>query len=104
METDAVVKLGIVLDLTVLVPPYLVAAVLLWRRRPWGFVLATLVLVSSVLHQVSYPVALIAQKLAGAPDAVTFDPLEPVILLVYVAATVGLLAGRRRVPASNDGG
>jgi hypothetical protein len=104
VETDTVVKLGIVLDLTVLVPLYLVAAVLLWRRRPWGFVLATLVLVSGVLHQVSYLVALIAQKLAGVPDAVAFDPLEPAILLLYVAATVGLLAGRRRVPASNDGG
>jgi hypothetical protein len=104
VETDTVVKLGIVLDLTVLVPLYLVAAVLLWRRRPWGFVLATLVLVSGVLHQVSYLVALIAQKLAGVPNAVAFDPLEPAILLLYVAATVGLLAGRRRVPASNDGG
>jgi hypothetical protein len=104
VETDTVVKLGIVLDLTVLVPLYLVAAVLLWRRRPWGFVLATLVLVSGVLHQVSYLVALIAQKLAGVPDAVAFDPLEPAILLLYVAATVGLLAGRRRVPASHDGG
>ena len=104
VETDTVVHLGIVLDLTVLVPLYLVAALLLWRRRPWGFVLATLVLVSGVLHQVSYLIALIAQRLADVPDAVAFDPLEPAILLLYVAATVGLLAGRRRVPASNDGG
>lgn len=104
VETDTVVKLGVVLDLTVLVPLYMVAAVLLWLRRPWGFVLATLVLVSGVLHQVSYLVALIGQKLAGVPDAVAFDPLEPAILLLYVTATVGLLAGRRRVPASNDGG
>lgn len=46
VETETVVHLGIVLDLTVLVPLYLIAAVLLWRRRPWGFVLATLALVS----------------------------------------------------------
>lgn len=104
VETDTVVHLGIVLDLTVLVPLYAVAAVLLWRRRPWGFVLATLVLVSGVLHQVSYLVALIAQTSARVPGAVTFDPVEPVILLLYVAATVGLLAGRRAPAASNDGG
>jgi hypothetical protein len=98
VETDPVVHLGIVLDLTVLVPLYAVAALLLWRRRPWGFVLATLVLVSGVLHQVSYLVALLAQTSAGVPDAVAFDPVEPVILLLYLAATVGLLAGRRGSP------
>ena len=104
VETDTVVHLGIVLDLTVLVPLYLVAAVLLLRRRPWGFVLATVALVSGVLHQVSYLVALIAQDIAGVPGAVAFDPLEPAILLLYVAATVGLLTGRRRAPTSSDGG
>jgi hypothetical protein len=35
-ETDTVVHLGMALDLTLLVPLYAAAAVLLWRRAPWG--------------------------------------------------------------------
>ena len=103
VETDTVVHLGIVLDLTVLVPLYLLAAVLLWRRRPWGFVLATLALLSGVLHQVSYLVALIVQYTARVPGAVPFDPLEPAILLLYTGASIGLLLGRR-THAPTDGG
>ena len=88
VETDTVVHLGIVL---------------LWRRRPWGFVLATLALLSGVLHQVSYLVALIVQYTARVPGAVPFDPLEPAILLLYTGASIGLLLGRR-THAPTDGG
>ena len=36
VETDTVVRLGMALDLTLLVPLYAAAAALLWRRAPWG--------------------------------------------------------------------
>lgn len=39
-------RLGAVLDLSLLVPAYLLAAVGLWRRRAWGYLLATVVLVA----------------------------------------------------------
>ena len=96
VETDLVVHLGIVLDLTVLVPAYAAAALLLWRRRPWGYVLGVVLLVSGLLHQVSYMVALLFQSAAGVPGAVAFDPVEPVILLLYAAAVAALLVGLRR--------
>ena len=91
VESDAVVHLGIVLDLTVLVPLYSVAAVLLWRRLDGGFVLGVVALVAGILHQVSYVVALIFQYVADVPGSVVMDPIEPMIVLLYGVATVLLL-------------
>lgn len=103
VENESVVHLGIVLDLTLLVPLYAMAAVLLWRRREWGYVLATVALVAGSLHQVSYLVALLFQDTAGVPGAVAFDPLEPVILLLYAGAAIALLLGRSGRPAPTQG-
>lgn len=91
VESDTVVHLGIVLDLTILVPLYAAAAVLLWRRRAVGLVLAALALVAGTLHQVSYVAALLLQHAADVPGSVVMDPFEPVILLLYVVATAVLL-------------
>jgi hypothetical protein len=90
VETDQVVQLGIVLDLAVLVPLYGTAAVLLWLGRWWGVVLAGLSLVAGVLHQFSYLVALLFQGAADVPGAVGFDPVEPLIVSLYLVGA-GLL-------------
>ena len=99
VETDQVVQLGIVLDLAVLVPLYATAATLLWRGRPWGVVLGAIALVAGVMHQVSYLVALVFQDAAGVPGAVGFDPLEPLIVSLYLTGTV-LLFRALRHPSS----
>ena len=96
VEPDLVVHLGIALDLALLVPAYALAAVLLWRGSAAGFVLASVVLVAGTLHQVSYLVALPFQAAADVPGAVAFDPLEPVIAVLFVLATALLLAGAGR--------
>jgi hypothetical protein len=91
VESDVVVQLGLALDLTLLVPAYALAAVLLWRRLATGYVLATVLLIAGTLHQVSYMVALLFQSTAGVPGAVAFDRFEPVIAALYLTATVALL-------------
>jgi hypothetical protein len=101
VETDAVVHLGMALDLTLLVPLYAAAAFLLWRRAVWGFVLGTIALLAGVLHQVSYLVAMPFQAAADIPDAVSFDPGEPVIVLLYLLGLFLLV--RRSTTASVDG-
>ena len=100
VETDSVVHLGMALDLTLLVPLYLAAATLLWRRAPWGFVLAAIALIAGVLHQVSYLVALPLQVTADVEGAVYYDPVEPIIVLMYLVATSLLIRGVDRPTSS----
>jgi hypothetical protein len=84
IETETVVHLGIVLDLALLVPAYAGACVGIWRGRPWGYVVGALVLVSGIVHQVGYLVALPFQAAAGMPGATGFDVFEPVIAALFV--------------------
>jgi hypothetical protein len=94
--------LGYVLDLSLLVPAYVLAAVLLWRRAPWGYVLAPTLLVAGTLQQVGYMTALLFQTGAGIPGASAFDPAEPVITLAYVIAATLLLANVRDAQAPDS--
>ncbi|PFG38294.1 hypothetical protein ATJ97_0767 [Georgenia soli] len=89
----ASLHLAYVLDLALLVPGYLVAAVTLWRRAPWGYVIAGVLLTSGTLQQLQYMTGLLVQRTTGVPGAVAYDPAEPFIMLAFVAATVVLLAG-----------
>lgn len=89
------IHLGYVLDLLFLVPGYAVAAVLLWRRGPWGHVLATLLLGSGVGSQLDYMSALVSQAAAGVPGATALDPAEPFIAAAMLAGTVALLRNTR---------
>jgi hypothetical protein len=80
-------------DLALLMPAIAVAAVMLWRRRPWGYALAPVLMVKGV----TYPLALIAMSLLGANDP---------LILVYAffwllsAMALGLLLWNLR--GTND--
>jgi hypothetical protein len=102
VETDAIVHLGMALDLSLLVPLYAAAAVLLWRRAAWGCLLAPVALIAGLLHQVSYIVAMPFQVAAGVPGAGSYDPGEPVIVLLYLVATALLLHGARRTSTAES--
>jgi hypothetical protein len=102
VETDLVVHLGMALNLALLVPLYGAAAMLSWRRMPWGYVLAFLALLPGILHQLTYLVAMPFQVAAGVPGAVSTDPGEPVIVLLYLAAATLLLFGTRHSKTEED--
>ena len=89
-----ITRLGAVLDLTILVPLYVLAAVWLWQRRSWGYVLATVALVAGALHQISYMAAMAFQIMADTPRA-SFDPYEPFILGLFVIGSTLLLSNLR---------
>jgi hypothetical protein len=91
VETTAVIHLSLALDLALQVPLCAAAAVLVRRRTAWGYVLAFVALASGIPVQLAYLVALPVQVAAGVPGAVPFDPLEPVILAVYVGGLVSLV-------------
>ncbi|WP_069169339.1 hypothetical protein [Streptomyces griseus] len=98
------VHLAYVLDLGLLVPALLLGAVLLWRRTPWGYVLAPSLLVYLVLYQGNYVTALVFQSRAGIPDSQAYDPVEPYIAGVLLVAAVVMFAGLRRPRPSGSGG
>ncbi|MGY1700024.1 hypothetical protein [Geodermatophilus sp. SYSU D00766] len=95
--------LGYAMDLTTLVPGYAAAAVLLWRRQPWGYVLGTVLLVASAVVQVDYVLALASQAAARIPGATAFDPQEPYVAAAVTGAAAVLLAGLRRGPGNAEG-
>jgi hypothetical protein len=98
VETDTIVHLGMALDLTLLVPLYAAAALLLWRGAGWGYALGAISLIAGLLHQLSYIVAMPFQVAADIPNAVAYDPGEPVIVLVYLLGAFLLL--RHHAPTS----
>jgi hypothetical protein len=100
----ATTHLGWVLDLSLLVPAYALAGVLLWRRAAWGFVLATVVLVGGLEQQVDYMTALVFQANSDIPGANGFDALEPVIATLYLIGAVVLLTRIRGVEKEGSHG
>jgi hypothetical protein len=86
-------------DLVLLVPAYLGSAVLLWRGSSWGQPTAGALLTAGLLQQVGYQAALVAHSAAGVPGASAFDPAEPFIAAVYVAALTLLMGPRRTLTA-----
>jgi hypothetical protein len=76
VQPPSALHLSYALDLALLVPSYVLAAVLLWRRAAWGYVAAPVVLISGLVHQLSYMAALAFQANAEVPGATAFDPQE----------------------------
>jgi hypothetical protein len=99
----AITHLGWVLDLSLLVPAYVLAGVLLWRRAAWGYALGTIVLVGGLVQQVEYMTALVFQANADIPGASAFDPVEPVIATLYLIGSIALLARISRDRGTIDG-
>lgn len=100
VETEAF-HLVAALDMTLLVPALAVGGVLLWRRAPWGFVIAATAGVQSSLYllvlSVNSAVA-IMRELVAAPGEL---PVWGMLLVLTLAATVWLLksvGGERSAP------
>jgi len=81
-----------VLDLGVIVPTALITAVLLWRQRPWGFLLAAVLLVKIITMGAALISMIIVQLLAG----VAVDPVVTVIfaIICVVGIALGILTLR----------
>ena len=70
------------LDLTMVVPVALLAAVWLWQRRPWGYVWTTLWCVKGAVYMLALSAATVATVVVGPSD----DGLQ---LLLWVPIGVG---------------
>jgi len=81
------------LDLSLMVPSMAVGGVLLWRRVPWGYVLATALCVFGAAYQANLAAAGVFQVNAGVPGAKVVDPLGVVTLIAFSVAAVAMVRG-----------
>jgi hypothetical protein len=78
------------LDLSLVVPSTALAAVLLWRRHPWGIVLAGMMLVKAFTY--GLVLSLSATLIGSSSQWGTQDPLLPFYVLVALGGLTGSLA------------
>jgi hypothetical protein len=73
------------LDLGIIVPASLVTAVLLWKQEPWGYTLASVLLVKALMMGVALIGMMIGQALAG----VAMSVVEVVVFTGIALAAIG---------------
>jgi len=85
------VHLVYAIDLSLLAPVFLVAGVLLWRREPWGAVLAVAMNASGAVYLAVLWAVGGFQAEAGIPGTTWRSPVAIGSVLACLAATVALL-------------
>jgi hypothetical protein len=83
------------LDLTFMVPYFLLGAMLLWRRHPWGYVLASIMNVKGATYTLVLMVGSAVGATRGIEGSAEQIPVWGVWTLLGLAATLALLAGVR---------
>jgi hypothetical protein len=94
-------KIVAALDLSLMVPTLAVGGVLLWRRQPWGYLIATIAAIQGALYllvlSVNSAIA-ISRGLAAAPGELPF--WGPLASFTTLAALVLLRSASGRLPTS----
>jgi hypothetical protein len=88
------------LDLGVIVPMMILAAVQLLRRRPFGYLLTSVALLKFVTMGLALDAMIVGQYLAGIPMAPAEAAIFAVISLVSIAMAVIVLRSVRKQSAS----
>lgn len=79
------------MDLSYMVPTFIVGAVLLWRGRPWGYLLATIAIVQGAAYTAGLTAASVIGGMRGLPGMWEQVPVWGVWTLAGVAAAALLL-------------
>lgn len=77
------------LDLSLVVPNMFLAAILLWRRLPWGYILGAIMLVKGTFYGTVLIVSSLLIQFSSIPQK---DSFWPFYLFVALACTTGLIA------------
>jgi uncharacterized protein (TIGR03382 family) len=86
-------------DLAVVLPLFLAAAVWLWRRRPWGFILAPILLILADVMLLALLVMGVFMAQAGFAGSLDMAPVFGFLALVSLALT-GVYFANIRSPRS----
>jgi len=79
------------LDLSLMAPSMAIGGVWLWRRLPWGSVLATALCVFGAAYQTNLAAAGVFQSNAGVVGVKVVDPMGLAVLLAFVVALIAML-------------
>lgn len=88
-------KLVAALDLTVMAPALASGGILLWRRHPWGYVIASIAGVQGALYLLVLTVNSMVSILRGLEEAPGQLPVWGALSVATAIATVTLLANAR---------
>lgn len=75
------------LDFSIVIPVSIITAILLWKRRPWGFVMGIIMLVKGFTY--GLVLCLGTALLAYSDEYGKWDPLMPLYILVAVGGLLG---------------
>jgi multisubunit Na+/H+ antiporter MnhC subunit len=89
--TLAGMHLVFALDLSLMVPSMAIGGLWLWRRRPWGYVLATALCVFGAAYQANLVAAGVFQSNADVAGAKVVDPMGAAVLLAFIVAGTAML-------------
>ena len=99
---DIVVKTGhptsiiFALDLSLLVPVFVLGAIWLWKRRPWGYVLATMSMVKGATYTLVLTVVSLWAANIGVPGASAQIPLWLSLTIAGLVASLFLLGNLKQ--------
>jgi hypothetical protein len=79
------------LDLSLLTPFLALSAIWLWRRRPWGFALAAMLLVKGTVYTLVLTAGSLFAANAGVPGALAETPLWIGLTIAGLIASLLLL-------------
>lgn len=93
-------RLVAAMDLSLVVPSCLVGGVLLWRRRPWGFVLGSIVILKGATYTLVLAVASTIGAVRGLEGSAAQIPLWAGWTLLGLAALALLLGNLQETPSA----
>jgi hypothetical protein len=79
------------LDLSLVVPFLVLGAIWLWKRRPWGYVLAAMLNVKGAVYMLALAGVSVVAAQAGFPEATAELPMWGLLSLGFIAASLFLL-------------
>ena len=91
------------IDLSLMAPGMALAGVLLWRRRPWGYVMGAAMSVFGAIYQLNLAAAGWFQANAGVESAKRIDPVGAALLVVFLLAVAIMIRGHHPVVVRGRG-
>jgi hypothetical protein len=102
LEVEHPTSVVFALDLSLVVPFLVLGAIWLWKRRPWGYVLAAILNVKGAVYMIALSAVSVSATKAGFPEASAEMPLWGLLSLGFLVASLFLLGNVQS--AQEEGG